>query len=128
MRTHRPGPQDRATAVPWRQWLLPLGATAGILALLVLSQGSPPGPPLSYSRFLAEVSAGAVRAVTIGPAGQVAGTLATGQPFTTIIPVALDDPAPSPGGWQRTTFRSARPAASDRAQRARPLALLVPRG
>jgi hypothetical protein len=49
MPTHRPGPQDRATAVPWRQWLLPLGATAGILALLVLSQGSPPGPPLSYS-------------------------------------------------------------------------------
>ena len=56
MRTHRPGPRGRATAVPWRQWLLPLGATAGILALLVLSQGSPPGPPLSYSRFLAEVS------------------------------------------------------------------------
>jgi cell division protease FtsH len=91
MRTYRPGPRGRATAVPRRQWLLPLGATAAILALLVLSQGSPPGPPLSYSRFLAEVGAGAVRAVTIGPAGQVAGTLATGQPFTTTIPVALDD-------------------------------------
>jgi hypothetical protein len=33
----------------------------------------------------------ALRAVTIDPAGQVAGTLATGQPFTTTIPVALDD-------------------------------------
>jgi cell division protease FtsH len=29
--------------------------------------------------------------VTIDPAGQVTGTLATGQPFSTTIPVALDD-------------------------------------
>jgi cell division protease FtsH len=91
MRTYPPGSQGRATAVMWRQWLLPLGATAGVLILLAMSQGSPPGPPLSYSQFLAEVGSGAVRAVTIGPAGQVAGILATGQPFTTTIPVALDD-------------------------------------
>jgi cell division protease FtsH len=91
MRTYRPGPDDRATAVTWRQWLLPLGATAGVLALLALTQGGPPDPPLSYSQFLAQVGSGAVRAVTIGPAGQVAGILATGQPFTTTIPVALDD-------------------------------------
>jgi cell division protease FtsH len=91
MRTYRPGPRGQTTAATWRRWLLPLGATAGILTLLALPQGSPPDPPLSYSRFLAEVSSGAVRAVTIGPAGQVTGTLATGQPFTTTIPVALDD-------------------------------------
>jgi cell division protease FtsH len=91
MRTYRPGPRDRATAVAWRQWLLPLGATVGVLALLALTQGGPPDPPLSYSQFLAQVGAGAVRAVTIGPAGQVTGILATGQPFTTTIPVALDD-------------------------------------
>ncbi|HEV3067818.1 MAG TPA: ATP-dependent metallopeptidase FtsH/Yme1/Tma family protein, partial [Streptosporangiaceae bacterium] len=91
MRTYRPGPRDRATAVTWRRWLLPLGATVGVLALLALGQGGPPDPPLSYSQFLAEVGSGAVRAVTIGPAGQVTGTLATGQPFTTAIPVALDD-------------------------------------
>jgi cell division protease FtsH len=91
MRTYRPGPDDRATAVTWRQWLLPLGATVGVLALLALTQGGPPDPPLSYSQFLAQVGSGAVRAVTIGPAGQVAGILATGQPFTTTIPVALDD-------------------------------------
>src|SRR5689334_16315492 len=46
---------------------------------------------LSYTRFLADVGAGTVRAVTIGPAGQVTGRLATGQPFTTTIPVALGD-------------------------------------
>jgi cell division protease FtsH len=44
---------------------------------------------LSYTRFLADVSAGTVRAVTIGPAGQVTGSLAGGHPFTTTIPVAL---------------------------------------
>src|ERR1700751_5184590 len=91
MRTYRPGPRGQTTAVTWRRWLLPLGATAGILTLLALPQGSPPDPSLSYSQFLAKVSSGAVRAVTIGPAGQVTGTLATGQPFTTTIPVALDD-------------------------------------
>jgi cell division protease FtsH len=91
MRTYRPGPRGRATAVTWRQWLLPLGATVGVLALLALGQGGPPDRPLSYSQFLAEVGSGAVRAVTIGPAGQVTGMLATGQPFTTAIPVALDD-------------------------------------
>jgi len=91
MRTYRPGPRNRATAVTWRQWLLPLGATVGVFALLALAQGGPPDPRLSYSQFLAQVGSGAVRAVTIGPAGQVTGTLATGQPFTTTIPVALDD-------------------------------------
>jgi cell division protease FtsH len=91
MRTYRPGPWGQATAATWRQWLLPVGATAVVLGLLALSQGRPPGMPLSYSRFLAEIGSGAVRAVTIGPQGQVTGTLATGQPFTTTIPVALDD-------------------------------------
>jgi cell division protease FtsH len=44
---------------------------------------------LSYTRFLADVSAGTVRTVTISPAGQVTGSLAGGHPFTTTIPVAL---------------------------------------
>jgi cell division protease FtsH len=91
MRTYRPGPRGRATAVTRRRWLLPLGATAGVLALLALAQGGPPDPPLSYTQFLAKVGSGTVRAVTIGPAGQVTGILATGHPFTTTIPVALDD-------------------------------------
>ena len=91
MRTYRPGPRGRATVVTWRQWLLPLGATAGALGLLALTQGSPPDPPLSYSQFLGQVGSGAVRAVTIGPAGQVTGILVTGHPFSTTIPVALDD-------------------------------------
>jgi cell division protease FtsH len=91
MRTDRPGPQGQATAPAWRRWLLPLSATAGILGFLALAQGGQPGLPLSYSQFLDEVGSGAVRTVTIGPTGQVTGSLATGQPFTTVIPVALDD-------------------------------------
>ena len=62
---------------------------AGFVALLALPRGAAPGPALSYTRFVADVGAGTVRAVTIGPAGQVAGSLTSGQPFTTTIPVAL---------------------------------------
>jgi cell division protease FtsH len=95
MRTYQPGPRDQAPAVTWRQWLLPLGAAAGIVALLTLSPSAPSGLRLSYSQFLNDVSAGSVRAVTIDPAGQVTGSLATGQPFITTIPVALGDRTPA---------------------------------
>jgi cell division protease FtsH len=91
MRTYQTDPHGRAPAVTWRQWLLPLGAAAGIVTLVALSGGAPPGMTLSYSRFLADVGVGSVRAVTIDPAGQVTGSLTTGRPFTTTIPVALDD-------------------------------------
>ena len=91
MRTYQPGPRDQAPAVTWRQWLLPLGAAAGIVALVTLSPKAPQGTTLSYSRFLTDVGAGSVNAVTLNPAGQVTGRLVTGQPFTTTIPVALGD-------------------------------------
>ena len=64
------------------------GVAAGFLALLAVPHGTP-GTPLTYSRFTADVAAGLVRAVTISPAGQVTGQLASGQQFTTTIPVAL---------------------------------------
>jgi cell division protease FtsH len=89
MRTSQPGPPGQATAAPWRRLLLPVTLTAGFLSLLVLPHGAAPGTALSYTRFVADVGAGTVRAVTVGPAGQVTGSLASGQPFTTTIPVAL---------------------------------------
>lgn len=70
MRTYQPGPRGQAPTVTWRQWLLPLGAAAGIVALLTLSPGAPSGLPLSYSQFLNDVGPGSVRAVTINPAGR----------------------------------------------------------
>ena len=88
MRTSQPGPPGQATA-PWRRWLLPAAFAAGLLTLLTLPHGAAPGTALSYTRFLADVGAGTVRTVAIGPAGQVTGSLASGQPFTTNIPVAL---------------------------------------
>jgi len=59
------------------------------LALLALPGGAPRGVALTYTRFVADVGAGTVRSVTIGPAGQVTGNLASGKPFTTTIPLAL---------------------------------------
>jgi ATP-dependent Zn protease len=87
MRTYQPGPHGQAPAVTWRQWLLPLGAAAGIAALATMSRGAPQGVPLSYSRFLTDIGAGSVRALTINPAGQVTGSLTTGQPFTTTVAI-----------------------------------------
>jgi cell division protease FtsH len=89
MRISQPGPPGQANAAPWRHWLLLAAIGVGFLALLVLPRGAAPAMTLSYTRFLAHVSAGTVSAVTIGPAGQVAGSLTSGQPFTTTIPVAL---------------------------------------
>src|ERR1700755_1726236 len=91
MRTYQPGPHGQARARRWREGPLPRGAAAGIVALATLSRDAPQGVPLSYSRFLTDVGASSVRAITIDPAGQVTGSLTTGQPFTTTIPVALDD-------------------------------------
>jgi cell division protease FtsH len=89
MRTSQPGPPGQANAAPWRRWLLPGIIAAFFVTLLALPRGAAAGMPLTYTRFVADVGAGTVNAVTIGPAGQVTGTLAGGQPFTTTIPVAL---------------------------------------
>jgi cell division protease FtsH len=89
MRTPSPVPPGQANAAPWRRWLLPGIIAAFFVALFALPRGAVAGVPLTYTQFVADVGAGTVRAVTIGPAGQVTGTLASGQPFTTTIPVAL---------------------------------------
>ncbi|HEV2255043.1 MAG TPA: ATP-dependent metallopeptidase FtsH/Yme1/Tma family protein, partial [Streptosporangiaceae bacterium] len=89
MRTSSPGPPGQANVAPWRRWLLPGIIAAFFVALFALPRGAAAGMPLTYTQFVADVGAGTVSAVTIGPAGQVAGTLAGGQPFTTTIPVAL---------------------------------------
>jgi cell division protease FtsH len=89
MRKSQPGPPGQANDAPWRRWLLPAAIGAGFVTLLALPRGVAPGTPLTYTKFVADVGAGTVSAVTIGPAGQVTGTLASGHPFTTTIPVAL---------------------------------------
>ena len=76
MRTSSPGPPGRASAALWRRWLFPAAIAAGLVTLLALPRGGARGAPLSYTGFVADVGAGMVRAATIGPAGQVAGSLA----------------------------------------------------
>jgi cell division protease FtsH len=89
MRTSSPGPSGQANVAPWRRWLLPGIIAAFFVTLFALPRGAAAGMPLTYTQFVADVGAGTVRAVTIGPAGQVTGSLTSGQPFTTTIPVAL---------------------------------------
>ena len=89
MRMSQPGPRGQASTAPWRRWLLPAAVAAVFVTLLALPAGASRGVPLTYTQFVADVGARTVRAATIGPAGQVTGSLAGGQPFTTTIPVAL---------------------------------------
>ena len=62
MRTSSPGPPGRADAAQWRRWVFPAAIGAGLVTLLALPRGAAPGTALSYTRFLADVSAGMVRA------------------------------------------------------------------
>src|SRR5580693_1942707 len=89
MRMSQPGPPGQANAAPWRRWLLPAAIAAGFVTELALPRGAASSTPLTYTQFVADVGAGTVRAVTIDPAGQVSGSLGSGQLFTTTIPVAL---------------------------------------
>src|SRR5579859_5966721 len=89
MRMSSAGPPGRVKAGLWRRWLFPAAIAAGFVTLFALPGGAAPGMRLTYTQFVADVGAGTVRAVTIGPAGQVTGSLAGGHLFTTAIPVAL---------------------------------------
>src|SRR5580704_15760231 len=87
--SQQPGRPGQASAAGWRRWLFPAAVAASLVTLLSVTGGHPAAVPLTYTRFVADVGAGTVRAVTIGPAGQVTGSLAGGHPFTTTIPLAL---------------------------------------
>jgi cell division protease FtsH len=89
MRISQPGPRGQGSPAGWRRLLFPVALTASLVALLAVAGGHPAGVPLTYTKFMADVGAGMVRAVTIGPTGQVSGSLAGGHPFTTTIPIAL---------------------------------------
>ena len=90
MRMFPPGPGGQAHTAPWRRWLLPVALAAGFIVLLAVPHGvAASGVRLTYSRFTTDVAAGTVRAVSIGPDGQVTGQLASSRPFSTTIPAAL---------------------------------------
>ena len=68
MRTSSPVPPGRANVASWRRWLFPGIIVAFFAALFALPRGAVAGMPLTYTQFVADVGAGAVSAVTIGPA------------------------------------------------------------
>ncbi|HLG67315.1 MAG TPA: ATP-dependent zinc metalloprotease FtsH [Acidimicrobiales bacterium] len=89
-----PGDRPTPTAPPpppaWRHWLWPIAV--GLTVLLWLTLPATRGAPtvdLTYSQFLADVSAHQVKSVTISSDGQASGVLEHGKNFTTVIPVQL---------------------------------------
>src|SRR4029077_6450662 len=88
MRMSQPGPPGQANTALWRRGLFPGIIAAFFVVLLVLPRGAAPAMTLSYTRFVADVGAGMVGAVTIGPAGQGARRLVSGQPLPTQHPRA----------------------------------------
>lgn len=98
----------------WRAWL-PWLLLAVVLAGLFLIPTGDTTESLDYSTFVDRVEAGEVTEVTIGADGRIEGELESGESFTSVTPVALEnsdlldllerqdvavsaDP-PSEGGW-----------------------------
>src|SRR5260370_33114354 len=86
MRTSSPGPPGQANAASWRRWLFPGTIAAFFVTLFALPRGAAAGMPLTYTQFVADLGAGTVRAVTIGPTGPVPRGLARAPAFTPPLP------------------------------------------
>jgi cell division protease FtsH len=72
---------------------MPIGfAVVAVLLLVGQSARGTPARALSYSGFVAEVTADRVATATITDTGSVRGTLIGGAPYTTTVPTALNDP------------------------------------
>ncbi|MEU3166389.1 ATP-dependent zinc metalloprotease FtsH [Streptosporangium sp. NPDC006930] len=96
----KPGPPNEPPPTPpsssppptgWRRWLPTIGMLIVALWLLVpLLFTGPSNASYPYSDFVAKVSTGQVKAVTIDDQGAVSGTLSNGTTFTSQIPTALN--------------------------------------
>jgi cell division protease FtsH len=91
----RPKPPPTPPPMPpprWRLGLLPIGVVVTILLLLNVGARVASSPRnLSYTKFVAEVTANKIATTTISATGSVSGTLRGGRTFTTQIPTALDN-------------------------------------
>ena len=94
----KPGePNDRPRAPAptppprWRMWLLPAGVLITLIALSSVHSSSTPTKNFSYSKFVSQVDAGAVKTASINPNGAITGTLKGGEQYTSQIPTALND-------------------------------------
>src|SRR3984957_11220052 len=104
MTSARPGPAKKSPPTPtptpttpsppprWK-WLVPAGVGVALMALLLFRAGGggTPAQALTYSGFVADVSAGKVSTAAITAAGAVSGKLLDGKAYTSQIPTALND-------------------------------------
>ncbi len=79
-----------------RTWLILVGVAFAVLVLLHVGIKSAPVQNFTYTSFVNEVSADKVSTATITSSGFVSGKLASGEAYTSQIPVALDDTALTP--------------------------------
>ncbi|PWI14961.1 cell division protein FtsH [Streptomyces sp. Act143] len=89
---NRPAPTAPPPPPAWRHWLWPLAVLLAVGLWAVVPGIQPTGTQkvsLTYSTFLADVDAGKVKSVTIEADGKANGTLTSGRPFTTVVPVQL---------------------------------------
>jgi len=79
----------------WRRWLLPIGVFITALLLFGPALMGPSRTSLTYSDFVAKVTAGQVKSVTISDSGGVDGTFKDtvkgNKDFSSQLPTALDN-------------------------------------
>jgi cell division protease FtsH len=76
-------------------WLLPVGVLISVL-LLARAGSTSQSTTYTYSGFINHVTANSIATATIGPTGEVKGTLKNGKSYTSQIPTALNDDALTP--------------------------------
>src|ERR1700729_593694 len=104
----RPGPPNQLNHRPktpapapkpsprWPLWVLLAGALLGGILLFHPGFNSAKSQDFSYSSFVGEVTANKVSTATISATGVVTGKLHNGVAYSSQIPTALNDQAPSP--------------------------------
>ncbi len=80
----------------WRGWALGIACVLGAILLIHANVRPAPVRNFTYTSFVNQVSANRVSTATITSSGEVSGKLASGETYTSQIPIALDDTALTP--------------------------------
>ena len=95
MTRHATAPPPENTGAPvapdnppgWRHALWPLAAVLCLILFVVLPIATTPArTTLTYSQFMADVSAKKVKTVSIQTSGNASGTLTSGKNYSTVVP------------------------------------------